>query len=63
MVCDGATILRDPKELLDDKVETRKISTRKNLVVFFSWKKCIFKYTELEVFVCDWGQEHWCAVA
>lgn len=36
------------------------MSTRKNLVVlgfvfvFVFLKKCIFKYTELEVITCDW---------
>lgn len=43
MVHDGTSILRDPKELLlDNEMESRKIT-----VVFF-WKKCDFKYTELE---------------
>lgn len=44
MVRDGAAILRDPKELLDNEVETRKISTRKNLVVFFP-EKSVFLNT------------------
>lgn len=44
MVCNGAAILRNPKELLDNEVESRKISTRKNLVVFLL-EKSIFLNT------------------
>lgn len=51
MVCDGASILKDPEEvLLENEVEPRKIA-----VVFFSGKSVFFKYTGLEAFMPDWG--------
>lgn len=43
----GAGILKDPKEVYYTMKEPRKIA-----VVFF-WKKYIFKYTGLEVFMPD----------
>lgn len=54
MVCNGASILRDPKELLDNEVESRKISTRKNLVVFLL-EKSVFLNTLNWKFSCVTG--------